>query len=180
MNDPIACERPRGAYRLPIEREDVLGLMPHAPGWVLVDRVVECRAPDFIVTHRYVSETDPFVAGHFRGGPAVLPGVLLVEYVGQSAYLLGRLAAADLEGPPPVRLLARCSASFLSAVSAGDLLTAEVSLEDRVRDVAVYDGVVRCGSRLVCRAKVYGASPPEASPEDPPGGGVRVGTEGRS
>jgi 3-hydroxymyristoyl/3-hydroxydecanoyl-(acyl carrier protein) dehydratase len=150
-----------GLNTAPLDRTGVLGLMPHAPGWVFVDRVVECRPPGLIVTQKYVSEADPFVVGHYLGGPAIFPGVLLVEYVSQSAYLLGRLTEPEPGPAPPVRLLARCSASFLSAAYAGDLLTAEVTLEDCVRDVAIYEGVVRCGPRLVCRVKVYGAPAPD-------------------
>ena len=146
----------------PVEREHVETLMPHAPNWILVDRILECRPPSYIVTQKLVSEDDPFVVGHYRGGPAIFPGVLLVEYVSQSAYLLGRLAESDLGRAAPVRVLARCSASFLSAAFANELLTAEVLLEDRVRDVAIFDGVVRCGSRVVCRVKVFGAVPRDA------------------
>jgi 3-hydroxyacyl-[acyl-carrier-protein] dehydratase len=143
---------------MPMERAEVQRLMPHAPEWVQVDRVLECSAGR-IRTEKRVGLWDPNVAGHFRGSPALLPGALLLEYIGQSAYLLERLTSGDAA---PVLMLARCNAVFLSPARAGDVLTAEVSAAERVGGVAIFNGVVRCGDRPVCRAKIFTAPP---SPE---------------
>lgn len=148
---------------LPLERKQIECLMPHAPSWVQIDRVLECRPPVSIRTQKQVRPTDPFVEAHFPAGPALLPGVMLVEYVSQSAYLLARLADPQRDGPGSVRLLARCSASFLSPAWAGDVLTAETRLSDAVGDVTVYEGTVCCGQRVVCRVKVFAASPSGAA-----------------
>jgi 3-hydroxymyristoyl/3-hydroxydecanoyl-(acyl carrier protein) dehydratase len=144
---------------IPLERQNVERMMPHAPSWVMVDRVIECCPPTFIRTQKKVDNLDPFVSGHFIDGPPLLPGALLIEYVSQSAYLLSRFNGPAQIDAPPVRLLARCNASFLSPALGGDLLTADVYLVDCLRDVSVFEGTVCCGDRLVCRVKVFASSP---------------------
>jgi 3-hydroxymyristoyl/3-hydroxydecanoyl-(acyl carrier protein) dehydratase len=141
-----------------LDRLKIQALVPFSPEWLLVDRVVECTPPAYIKTEKQIAELDPIVVGHFKDGPAIFPGVLLVEYVSQSAYLLGRLSDSTLTSVASPQLLARCSASFLSPARANDLLTAEVRLADSCGKVVVYEGVVSCGKRLICRASVF-ASP---------------------
>ena len=143
-----------------LEREAIERMMPHAPSWVQVDRVIEYRPPDFIRTQKYVAWGDAAVAAHFPEGPAVFPGALLIEHVSQSAYLLAHLACAQTtraSNQATVRVLARCSASFLAPAFAGDLLTTEVRLVERVGSATMYDGVVSCGHRAVCRSRIFGA-----------------------
>lgn len=143
-----------------MERSDIEEIMPHAPSWVFVDRVLECNPPAFIRTQKDVGGLDPIVAAHFRNGPALLPGVLLIEYVSQSAYLLGRLTGSAARDSHPIRLLTRCSASFLSPARSGDRLTAEVRLVDCVRETTVYDATVSCEDRKVCRVRIFASPAP--------------------
>jgi 3-hydroxymyristoyl/3-hydroxydecanoyl-(acyl carrier protein) dehydratase len=147
-----------GLDLIPMERQNIERLMPHAPSWVMIDRVIECCPPTFIRTQKQVDKLDPFVIGHFIEGPPLLPGALLIEYVSQSAYLLSCFQDQVQNEAPPVRLLARCNASFLSPALGGDLLTADVYLLDCLRDVWVFEGTVFCDDRVVCRVKVFASS----------------------
>lgn len=142
---------------------DAARLLPHASPWTFVDRVLACDPPRSIHTEKLVSRDDPFARAHFRGQPPVWPGVLLIEYVSQSAYLLARCGGAEQGPDEPVLLLGRCSASFVSPAVAGDLLQAKVTLLDRVGKVTVFEGRVSCGERVVCRVKLF-ASPPRSEP----------------
>ena len=147
---------------LPLPREVIAQLAPFGPGWLMVDEVVEIHAGK-ITTRKLLADDDPFITSHFARGPHILPGVLLIELVSQSAYLLGVLSA-PAGGDPQPRLLARCSASFVSPARAGEVLIAEVELVDSHNNIAMYEAVVRCGERLVCRAKVFGAPDHSAEP----------------
>jgi len=144
-----------------LDKAEIAELLPFSARWILVDRVAECSPPGFIVTHKRVEADDPFLAGFFRLGPIVLPGVLLIEFASQSACLLGALSEAACGRRPP-RLLARCSAQFLSPAHAGDLLTAEIRLTDASDGGTLHEATVRCGERLVCRARLF-AAPVSAS-----------------
>lgn len=139
-----------------LERAEVERLMPHGAGWVFIDKVLSCEPQRRIVTQRFIDPDDPILMSHFPNGPTILPGVILIEYAGQSAYLLGRLSGRADVVEPATHMLARCSASFLSPARAGDLLTAHVTLVDRVGETTVYDAVVTCDERIVCRVRVFG------------------------
>lgn len=140
-----------------VERAEVARMLPHGASWIFVDRVLGCDPPTQIRTQTRIASDDPIVCAHFRDGPAILPGVVLVEMAGQSAYLLGRLSASASAGAPPAHLLARCSATFVSPARAGDVLTTEVRLVERVRDVSVYEASITADQRAVCRVRLFAA-----------------------
>jgi 3-hydroxyacyl-[acyl-carrier-protein] dehydratase len=62
-------------------------LLPHRPPFLLVDRVVELEADKRIVAVKCVTMNEPFFVGHFPGQP-VMPGVLIIEALAQTAALL--------------------------------------------------------------------------------------------
>jgi 3-hydroxyacyl-[acyl-carrier-protein] dehydratase len=157
MNGGAKAVSPAGF--LTLERADVERLLPHAPMWVMVDRVLKFRPSEFIRTERLIQLDDPFVAAHFSGLYAVYPGALLLEYASQSAYLLMRLSKGLSDTLVPVMVLARCNIHFISPARAGDTLTADVTQVDCVRGVIVCEAVVNCGQRIVCRTRIFAAPP---------------------
>ncbi len=150
--------KPYSLAVLPIPRHAIAQLVPFGPAWLMVDEV-SALMPNRIQTRKLLAADDPYIAGHFAHGPKILPGVLLIEFISQSAYLHGVLSA-PAPGAAEPRLLARCNASFVSPARAGETLTADVELLDCVNAVTMYEATVSCGSRVVCRAKVFGAPSP--------------------
>ncbi|HTT75642.1 MAG TPA: 3-hydroxyacyl-ACP dehydratase FabZ [Candidatus Binataceae bacterium] len=106
------------------DRERVLKLLPHRYPFLMIDRVLELES-DRAVTLKNVTNNEPFFAGHFPGAP-VMPGVLIVEALAQSAAVLalGRIGTARslfmLTGLDKVR--------FRRRVVPGDQLKIEVHL----------------------------------------------------
>jgi 3-hydroxyacyl-[acyl-carrier-protein] dehydratase len=135
-----------------IEHHELAPLLPFRAPWLLIDRVLQWETGKLIVTQKCLTASDPLVAAHLGDGPRIIPGVLLIELVGQSAYLLARLSDDITE----MHLLARCRAQFLAPAMAGDILTARVNYQDTVQGIAVYEGVVSVGDRDVCRAQSMG------------------------
>lgn len=80
------------------EVERVLGLLPHRYPFLLVDRVLELDKGR-VVTIKNVTFNEPFFQGHFPGRP-VMPGVLLVEAMAQSAAFI----VLSQMGPDPKTL----------------------------------------------------------------------------
>nr|WP_315250255.1 hypothetical protein [uncultured Duganella sp.] len=150
---------------LPMPRTAIEKLVPFGTSWLMVDEVITLQA-DRIQTRKTLAHDDPFITGHFADGPRILPGVLLIEFISQSAYLLGVLSAAAKVGDDArPRMLARCNASFLSPAYAGDTLVAEVIQLECINDVTLCEASVSCGDRPICRARVFGVS---ARPQDQP------------
>jgi 3-hydroxyacyl-[acyl-carrier-protein] dehydratase len=61
--------------------------LPHRYPFLLVDRVVEVEDRKRIVAWKCVTMNEPFFSGHFPGQP-VMPGVLILEALAQTAALL--------------------------------------------------------------------------------------------
>src|SRR5882724_8648032 len=61
-------------------------ILPHRYPMLLVDRIVELE-PERIVGIKNVTANEPFFDGHFPGFP-VMPGVLIVEAMAQTAGIL--------------------------------------------------------------------------------------------
>jgi 3-hydroxyacyl-[acyl-carrier-protein] dehydratase len=66
---------------------DPLTRLPHGVPFRFVDRIVELTPGKRVVALKNVTVGDPHLQGHFPGNP-VMPGVLLVEAMAQTAGLL--------------------------------------------------------------------------------------------
>lgn len=66
---------------------DPLSFLPHGLPFRFVDRVLEIVPGERIVTLKNVTANDPHLQGHFPGNP-IMPGVLIVEMMTQTAGLL--------------------------------------------------------------------------------------------
>jgi 3-hydroxyacyl-[acyl-carrier-protein] dehydratase len=66
---------------------DPLSCLPHGVSFRFIDRVLEMTSGKRIVALKNVTVNDPHLQGHFPGNP-LMPGVLLVEAMAQTAGLL--------------------------------------------------------------------------------------------
>jgi 3-hydroxyacyl-[acyl-carrier-protein] dehydratase len=105
--------------------DQILRLLPHRYPFLLVDRVLEVTS-EGALTIKNVSINEPFFCGHFPGRP-VMPGVLIIEALAQSAAIFALGARKDgdrglfmLTGLDKVR--------FRRQVIPGDQLRMEVRL----------------------------------------------------
>ncbi|MDG2046656.1 MAG: 3-hydroxyacyl-ACP dehydratase FabZ [Halioglobus sp.] len=67
---------------------DIRRHLPHRSPFLLVDRVAELKAGEFIVAYKNLSINEPYFEGHFPENP-IFPGVLLLEAMAQAAGILG-------------------------------------------------------------------------------------------
>jgi 3-hydroxyacyl-[acyl-carrier-protein] dehydratase len=80
-----------------IERNEIETMIPHRPPFLWIDRVEELEPGVRCVTVKFVDPADPIFAGHFPANP-ILPGVLLIEAVAQTAgVMLGSAGAVATE-----------------------------------------------------------------------------------
>ena len=130
---------------------DPVGLLPHRPPFLFVDRVVE-MVPGERVDARYrVTGEEPFLAGHFPGRP-IFPGVLQLEALAQAAAI-SLLADPRYAGRLPLFGGVE-DVRFRRQVVPGDELTLQVDLERLSarggwgRGTANVEGKTTCAGRL--------------------------------
>lgn len=66
---------------------DPLSGLPHGLSFRFIDRVLEISPGESIVALKNVTSNEPHLQGHFPGNP-IMPGVLLLEAMAQTAGLL--------------------------------------------------------------------------------------------
>jgi len=138
---------------------DIMGTLPHRYPFLLIDRVEDYVPNEKLVALKNVTINEPFFQGHFPGHP-VMPGVLIIEAMAQTAALL---AFRSLEMTKPedhvVYFVGIDSARFKRPVTAGDqlIITAEIirNLKGiwKFQAKAEVAGVVVSEATLMCTMK---------------------------
>jgi beta-hydroxyacyl-ACP dehydratase FabZ len=101
-------------------------VLPHRYPFLLIDRIVEVEPRERIVGIKNVTMNEPFFQGHFPGNP-VMPGVLILEAMGQAAAVLFLDEMDELKGRF-VYFAGADKVRFRRPVVPGDQLRCEVEV----------------------------------------------------
>jgi beta-hydroxyacyl-ACP dehydratase FabZ len=104
----------------------IQAILPHRYPFLLVDRIIEYEPRKRVVGIKNVSLNEPFFAGHFPGAP-VMPGVLIVEAMAQTAGVMMLASLPDRE-TKLVFFTGIDSAKFRRPVVPGDQLRLELTV----------------------------------------------------
>ena len=135
------------------EIKQIMKHLPHRYPFVMVDRVIELEPGHRIVTLKNVTINEPFFQGHFPGNP-IMPGVLILEAMAQSAGVL------TFESLPPekrnilVYFMAIDHARFRKMVLPGDQLIMEILLKKLKSKAVKATGQARVDGNLVAEAEL--------------------------
>lgn len=139
-----------------IERSEIETMIPHRPPFLWIDRVVELDPGVRCVAVKFVDPADPIFAGHFPARP-ILPGVLLIEAVAQTAaVMLGSAAPRDAAGTSArVALLAAVNRfKFLKPVTPGQELRIETKKLTDAGPMAYISGTVWVDDEMVASGEL--------------------------
>ena len=132
----------------------LLALLPHRYPFLLVDRIVEARGDEYGVGIKNVTFNEPHFQGHFPGQP-VMPGVLLIEGMAQTAGALVRGEPAGRRSKPSVvYLMTVDKAKFRKPVRPGDQVKFHMTRVAKRRNMWWFRGEARVDGALVCEAEV--------------------------
>ena len=132
----------------------ILKLLPHRYPILLVDRVLAVDEGKSIRTLKNVTINEPFFTGHFPHRP-VMPGVLMLEAMAQSAALLSFAAMGVTPDEKTVYYFAGIDAArFKRVVEPGDQLVMDITLLRQKAGIYKYKGVAHVGDELACEAEL--------------------------
>lgn len=98
---------------------EVMDRLPHRYPFILIDRVLELVPGERVVALKNVTINEPFFTGHFPGDP-ILPGVLMVEAMGQAGCVLVHASLPEELRKRPVFLASMDRVKFRKPVVPGD------------------------------------------------------------
>jgi 3-hydroxyacyl-[acyl-carrier-protein] dehydratase len=132
----------------------ILRRLPHRHPLLLVDRVLECRPRTSIRALKNVTYNEPFFPGHFPGRP-VMPGVLVLEALAQSAGILCFVTAGIFPDENTVFYLVGIDkARFRRPVVPGDQLTLEAVVARVMRGIWCFKARALVGEQEVVSAEI--------------------------
>jgi 3-hydroxyacyl-[acyl-carrier-protein] dehydratase len=133
--------------------EDILKLLPHRYPFLLVDKVTAIRGDESCVGIKNVTANEPYFQGHFPNKP-VMPGVLLIEGMAQTAGAICALARGRDQPPITVFFLTVDKAKFRRPVVPGDIIEYHMTKITRRKHMWWYRGEARVGGLLAAEAEV--------------------------
>jgi 3-hydroxyacyl-[acyl-carrier-protein] dehydratase len=143
-------ENEKGGFQI----DEVMRRLPHRYPFLLVDRVLECVAGDRAVALKNVTVNEEFFEGHFPGRP-VMPGVLILEALAQTAGILA-FVTANIYPDENVKFYfaGMDDVRFRRPVLPGDQLILRVKLERRIRTIWKFSTVAEVDGAEVCSAEM--------------------------
>ena len=130
---------------------EILERIPHRYPFLFVDRAEDYRPGESIVGIKNVTFNEPFFVGHFPGNP-VMPGVLIVEAMGQTgAVLMSKSLEVDPAGKT-IFFMSIDNCRFRQPVRPGDVLRMEVHVTLHRRGVFKFHGKASVDGKLAAEA----------------------------
>ncbi len=137
--------------RAVVDVQQILQYLPHRYPMLLVDRIIDYEAGKRIVGIKNVTINEPFFQGHFPGHP-IMPGVLIIEAMGQVG---GLLLMDSVENPEEkvVYFIALDGVRWRRPVRPGDQIVFEIEMLQSRRRVCKMRGVGKVDGNIVAEAE---------------------------
>lgn len=129
----------------------IMALLPHRYPFLMVDRMVEMVLGERAVGLKNVSVNEPHFQGHFPGEP-IMPGVLLIEAMAQTAGALVVETLGDAMHGKLVLFMSIEDARFRQPVRPGDQIFIHVEKVHARRLVWKFKGECRVADKVVADA----------------------------
>ena len=129
----------------------IMEMIPHRYPILLVDRVLELEAGESAVSLKNVTMNEPHFMGHFPGHP-VMPGVLIVEAMAQTAAIVVVEALGEEAKGKVVYFMTIDNARFRQPVTPGDSLHIHVEKVQSRANVWKFKGKAKVGEKVCAEA----------------------------
>jgi 3-hydroxyacyl-[acyl-carrier-protein] dehydratase len=130
---------------------EIRNTLPHNYPFLLVDRIIEIELGKRIIGIKNAPYTEPFFPGHFPGRP-IMPGVLIVEAMAQTAGVLAFKSVPKEDCGKPVYFLGLYNVRFRKPVVPGDQLRLELEVTRHRQSIWGFKGKAFVEDKLVAEA----------------------------
>jgi len=130
----------------------IMSLLPHRYPFLLIDKILEWEPAKRIVGMKNVTINEPFFQGHFPGHP-IMPGVLLIEAMAQTAGVLALMSDAEPE-KKVLYFMGIDKAKFRKPVVPGDQVRFEMDIIKTRGKIHCFKGVATVGAVVVAEAEM--------------------------
>ena len=147
MSQPFAIdpELPR------LDVMQIQKLIPHRYPFLMIDRAVNIVEGKSIVGIKNVTNNEPFFPGHFPSH-MVMPGVLIVEAMAQSAAVLVVHTMGEEAHGKVVYFMSVESCKFRKPVTPGDVLHIHCTAKASRGAIWKFEGIVKVDGQKVAEA----------------------------
>ena len=136
-----------------IEARQIMAMIPHRYPFLLIDRLVEIRRDHSAVGVKNVTVNENFFLGHFPGHP-VMPGVLIVESMAQTAGVLVVESLGPRARGRLVYFLSIEGAKFRRPVTPGDQLRVHVVKERQRGNIWKFRAEAKVDGKVAAEALI--------------------------
>jgi 3-hydroxyacyl-[acyl-carrier-protein] dehydratase len=149
---PATGAAPRPASRVEsLDIQRIMHAIPHRYPFLLIDRVVDVELNVSAIGVKNVSANEGFFAGHFPGHP-VMPGVLIIEAMAQTAAVLVVETLGPESAGKLVYFMTIEGAKFRRPVVPGDQVRIHVAKDRQRGNVWKFSAVARVDGVSVAEA----------------------------
>src|SRR5260221_9091979 len=128
-------------------------LLPHRYPFLLIDKLIDLDGEESGTGIKNVTINEPFFQGHFPGRP-VMPGVLLIEAMAQTAGALVLTHLGDEHAGKLVFFMSIDKARFRKPVGPGDTVHFKVKLTNKRAPVWKYWAEAHVDGKKVAEAEI--------------------------
>ena len=131
----------------------IMELLPHRYPFLLIDKIIEMDGDDSCIGIKNVTINEPQFTGHFPKQP-IMPGVLLIEAMAQTAGALCIHARGDGAAPQLVYFMTIDKAKFRKPVVPGDVVEFHVKKIKQRANIWKFDAVAKVAGAKVAEAEI--------------------------
>ncbi|PCH99712.1 MAG: 3-hydroxyacyl-[acyl-carrier-protein] dehydratase FabZ [Alphaproteobacteria bacterium] len=130
-----------------IDIHAIMDLIPHRYPFLLVDRIIDYKEGEWAIGLKNVTFNEPHFQGHFPGF-AIMPGVLIVEAMAQTAGALVVQSLGDEAKEKLVFFMSVDEAKFRKPVTPGDTLHIHIDVLKSRGPIWKFKGVAKVGDTV--------------------------------
>lgn len=135
------------------EISDLLSVLPHRYPFLLIDKIIDIDGDETATGVKNVTFNEPHFLGHFVNKP-IMPGVLIIEAMAQTAGAISLLNNFDKTKPGIVYFMTIDNAKFRKPVVPGDQLKIHVKKLRSRLGISKYACIAEVDNVIVAQAEV--------------------------